>query len=110
MYLLGGALSLTNDVSRKYWREQFNGVVCGKVHNAYSTKDRILQIYKVATGEDSPIGLGVLSFETEETPEDPDRLSFTVENTDVTAIADGHLQYRENMKAVLEALDFAKLF
>lgn len=36
--------------------------------------------------------------------------SYTVQNTDVTSIADGHLKYRDNLRDVLEAMDFAMLF
>lgn len=47
---MGGAFSLPTDTERRYWREQLNGVVCGKIHNAYSTKDQVLELFKLTTG------------------------------------------------------------
>ena len=95
IYLLGGAFSLGGPLEQKFWRDQLHGTVTGKVHNAFCTTDRILQIYEMTVPGTQAIGLKGIAFDGG-TP-DGGVQSFTVENTNVTSIANGHLQYRDKI-------------
>ena len=109
---MGGTVGITN---LGKFKDSLT-VVRGKIVNGYSKSDYILHLFRACMGK-IPIGrIPLFEVEnpenmTERKQKKKDRLDMhkqdlRVYNYDVTKVAGGHLAYKDNIKEVLEMMNY----
>ena len=92
---LAGATAIEN---KNKWNKYFNKIVSGRIINCFSKEDKILQyLYKLCVNK-IPIGSYELICENNE--------NNRVENYDLSEFGIGHLDYRENLKFIMQKVKF----
>ena len=92
---LAGATTIEN---KNKWNKYFNKIVSGRIINCFSKEDKILQyLYKLCVNK-IPIGSYELICENNE--------NNRVENYDLSEFGIGHLDYRENLKFIMQKVKF----
>ena len=112
VYFMGGTVGIKSMEKLK----NSLTVVRGKIVNGYSKSDYILHLFRACMGK-IPIGrIPLFEIEnpenmTERKQKKKDRLDMhkqdlRVYNYDVTKVAGGHLAYKDNIKEVLEMMNY----
>ncbi len=94
---LAGATTIENKIK---WQKYFNKIVSGRIINCFSKEDKILQyLYKLCVNK-IPIGSDELICCNENNEKN------RVENFDLSEFGIGHLDYRENLKFIMQKVKF----
>ena len=94
---LAGATTIEN---KSKWHKYFNKIVSGRIINCHSKEDKILQyLYKLCVKK-IPIGSYELICNNENNEGN------RIENFDLSNLGIGHLDYRENLKTIMQKVNF----
>jgi hypothetical protein len=94
---LAGATTIEN---KNKWNKYFNKIISGRIINCYSQKDKVLKyLYNICVNKE-PIGNYELICN------DINNFNNRVENYDFTDLELGHLDYRDNLRIIMQKVKF----